>query len=364
MSLFRRRSKLTAFRLCQCSLSLSVFLFSAGAAAMELAFIDLTVFDRNIEKNVSNIESSDFVPRATLFYSNTFGSTKFLSEFAANSNHSHFGRFKLGWDLDSTNTIWVGRTHNPSNYWRDQYHHGGWLQPSINRPAIAEFEVPGGIIPAHSTGLLFEGGATVGNQRGWAYIASYGYTATLDSNGLELPNIIDTERSRHNVSLAFKLSYRFEALAGGNEIGILGSNNHITDRDNAIIENEQSLFGAFFNWHFSDLHIISELYFIENNLVNFSSVTNGTDEFVNGYIMADYGLNDDWSVYSRLENTKNEEGSLYLGRFPNFVTKRNLLGIRYSINRSQMLKLEIEDSEIFAGDQYQQLSLQWSYVYP
>jgi len=365
MLFFRHKQKLNVFQMCVYAFSLSAFSFSADVGAMELVFIDLIALDRNIkQEETSNLESSDFIPRATLFYSNQFGSTKVLAEFAANSNHSHFGRLKIGWDLSPTDTVWVGRTHNPSSYWRGQYHHGGWLQPSISRPALSEFEVPGGIIPAHSTGILYEGGAAASNQTGLAYVASYGYTATLDENGLELPNIIDTKRSSDNTSLAFKLSYHFEAFTGGNEIGLMGSSNHISGKDGIIIENEQLLLGAFANWYFSDLHMISELYLINNDMTNQSSVINGTDEFYNGYIIADYGLNDDWSIYSRFENTKDEEGSLYLNNFLNFVTKRSLVGVRYSINRSQIVKFEIEDSETFSGDEYQQIAVQWSFVYP
>lgn len=58
--------------------------------------------------------------------------------------------------------IGLGRTHVEMGYWNTAYHHGYWLQPTINRPRVIRFEDQGGLIQAHSIGLVAGTGFDVG----------------------------------------------------------------------------------------------------------------------------------------------------------------------------------------------------------
>jgi len=338
--------------------------FTSVVNADGLIFADLIALDRDGLDADSSLQTSDVLPRLTLFYTQDFANTKILAEFVANDKKSHFGRVKFGWQANQSNLFWIGRTHNPAGYWREQFHHGGWLQPTITRPAIAEFEVPGGVLPAHTTGLMYEGGSSVNNNEGLAYVASWGYTSAIDESGMDVPDLFVSDRGRHNTSVAFRVSYRFEGISGGDEVGFFSAYNHIPITTGLNDEAEQLHGGLFANWHFSDLKLISEFNFIRNDLINSSSVAIITEDFSNMYIMADYSLNNKWNVYSRLEDTYDEENNEYLSYFTKFVTKRNLMGVRYSINRNQIIKFEINKSKLFSGEDYRQLAVQWSFVYP
>jgi hypothetical protein len=82
-------------------------------------------------------------------------------------------RAKLG-------NAWVeaGRSHADLGYWNVAYHHGKWLQPTIERPRVVRFEDDGGILPVHWVGaqvgyaqplrgdLVVTASASVGNSRG------------------------------------------------------------------------------------------------------------------------------------------------------------------------------------------------------
>ena len=68
-----------------------------------------------------------------------------------------------------------GRYHTPVGYWNTAFHHGQWLQTSVNRPEMVKFG--GQFLPVHFVGLLAEGSigsgglavryhAGVGNGRG------------------------------------------------------------------------------------------------------------------------------------------------------------------------------------------------------
>ncbi len=357
------RELLPLWKISICCLVISVLQFPTSVLAHGLVFLDFIGLDRVAKKSPSTLKHNEILSRATVFYTQDFGTIKVLAEFVANETKSHFGRVKIGWKPDQSNVIWTGRTHNPASYWRDQFHHGGWLQPSIIRPSIAEFEVPGGILPAHSTGIALEGGSSVSNTVGLAYNTSLGFTSKLNDDGLEVPSLFGNDRGIHNSSIAFRLSYRFEGIQGGNELGVLGTSNHITGNISSIKEVEQRVFGLFANWVFSDFKLTSELTQISNEVIN-SGLTTTTEKFVNAYVMADYSISHDWNIYSRWEDTINEDSSQYLLIFPSFVIKRNLVGVRYGINRSQVFKFEVSDNQLFSSEEYRQLAVQWSYVYP
>jgi hypothetical protein len=57
--------------------------------------------------------------------------------------------------LEYRTTRWafaVGRTHAEFGYWNNAFHHGRWLQLTINRPHVLRFEDEGGILQVHSVG--------------------------------------------------------------------------------------------------------------------------------------------------------------------------------------------------------------------
>jgi len=47
----------------------------------------------------------------------------------------------------------VGRYHTALGYWNETYHHGQWLQTTIDRPFAFQFEDHGGYLPLHSVGI-------------------------------------------------------------------------------------------------------------------------------------------------------------------------------------------------------------------
>ena len=53
-----------------------------------------------------------------------------------------------------------GRYHTPVSYWNTQFHHGSWLQTTVNRPEAIQFG--GSFIPVHFVGALAEGALPAG----------------------------------------------------------------------------------------------------------------------------------------------------------------------------------------------------------
>ena len=122
------------------------------------------------------IGAQDFVLRGQLG-NHIAATTEFAIEFGEDNTP--------GVDLERLGVRWqgehfyidAGRSHTDLGYWNTAYHHGHWLQPSIERPSWTRFEDEGGLLPTHWVGLA--GGANaklgtgtlqltlaVGNSRG------------------------------------------------------------------------------------------------------------------------------------------------------------------------------------------------------
>lgn len=48
----------------------------------------------------------------------------------------------------------VGRVHTDLGYWNTAYHHGRWLQVTIDRPSVLAFGMDGGLLPNHAVGAF------------------------------------------------------------------------------------------------------------------------------------------------------------------------------------------------------------------
>ncbi len=69
-------------------------------------------------------------------------------------------RIIIRYDVNDYIKVSFGRFHTPINYWNTQFHHGAWLQTSIDRPEMVQFG--GKFIPVHFVGALVEGALPAG----------------------------------------------------------------------------------------------------------------------------------------------------------------------------------------------------------
>lgn len=66
-------------------------------------------------------------------------------------------RVLIKYEWDNFFNVIVGKHHTPIGFWNTAYHHGSLLQATIQRPLLFRFEDEGGILPIHTTGILFQG---------------------------------------------------------------------------------------------------------------------------------------------------------------------------------------------------------------
>src|SRR3990172_6600024 len=90
-------------------------------------------------------------------------------------------RIQIGYLFSDALKLSAGRFHSPVGYWNTAYHHGSFLQATIERPLFLRFEDDGGILPVHSVGLLASGrrfGRT--GELSYAVQLANGSSITLD----------------------------------------------------------------------------------------------------------------------------------------------------------------------------------------
>jgi hypothetical protein len=61
----------------------------------------------------------------------------------------------IRYEINDMLKVSFGRYHTPINYWNSVFHHGAWLQTTVNRPEM--IAVGGSFLPVHFIGALAEG---------------------------------------------------------------------------------------------------------------------------------------------------------------------------------------------------------------
>ncbi len=180
-------------------------------------------------------------PAVDMFFSMRRESFLLLAEFFVNRDEHELERLQFGFAPTPTDKIWLGRFHTPLSYWNTAYHHGAYLQPSITRPGIAEYEDGGGILPMHATGLLIDGSRERGQTR-WNYEMAAGVGPTFTD---ALTPFSLTERGKHGrISLSAKLGFQ-PVGSETDETGIFGSYTEIPFINGLYTQAKQIVAGVF-----------------------------------------------------------------------------------------------------------------------
>lgn len=99
----------------------------------------------------------------------------YFAEMTFNAHPSNYTveieRSIIRYDYNDYFKVSFGRYHTPIGYWNTAFHHGAWLQTTIDRPEMVK--VGGTFIPIHFVGLLVEGNIPSGGA-GLAYSAGVG----------------------------------------------------------------------------------------------------------------------------------------------------------------------------------------------
>jgi len=366
---FRRRRPVTMLA----SFLLATFVASASAQAepQHDAFVFLSLEGYQMHSSLNpELDGPGHRATADFLYSYNSDNFRFLAEYILSNTEGEMERLKAAWRIDDSTLLWLGRFHAITNYWTTEFHHGQYMQTSISRPGLEEWEDESGPMPSHITGLSLESDFALGEKSGISLGLAAGLAPRFEGNQLVAFDILDPG-SGHELSLSGRLVYRPDVLTmkqiglavAHNEIDVVSDSNPNLVDLNSI---RQSTFGIFYNWQWQDWRLsMNWVYFDVEMQYRDRDVD---DEFLLGYVQGEYKASDDWTIFGRVEIGDNEDLSEYLQLLPNVIAHRHMLGLRWDFADSHALTLELADTSTqgaaFEHANFKEIRIQWSAVFP
>ena len=306
---------------------------------------------------------------ADVLYSYSGERFRLLGEYLLSTEESELERLQFGWVLSEHSMLWLGRFHSPASFWISEFHHGQYLQTSITRPSLEQWEDDSGASPSHLTGLNFEFDRDLDSGAALGFSVAAGLAPKFDDHELVAFDILDP-RSGHGLSLGARVSYRpdmfapmqFGLVASWNEINVVpGLNPDLQDLDRI----NQLTAGVFADAQWQDWRFIASIVYHNNELRYIDG--NVTDDYWLAYFQPEYSITEDVILFGRADIGDGEDDSVYLHYLPSFLSHRNMVGVRWDFVQFQSLTLEVADTsrqgENFDHESFKEARIQWSAVF-
>lgn len=343
-----------------CALSLLFAAITLPATAADLLLFPSITSTHQSKQDVDT-SAKKFVPAVDIFYATEFSQTRFLAEYLASSREKEMERLQVGWKIMPGKSLWFGRFHNSISFWNTQMHHGEFLQSSLSRPAIANYEDAQGPLPAHISGFLFESSRTVGDAE-INYTAGLGIGPTFDVTlkPLDLLNPVHPGK----MTASFRLGFRPE-VGNPDQFGVAVGYTRIPVKNvTQFYEVHQTVFSTFLNYEQNKFHLLGELFILENRVSG--AVNANRYSTVSAYLQPEYKLDESGrtTVYGRIESTPQAASDKYLELFREFAPHQEVVGLRFEVTPKQAVKVEAEKSRRQDGLELNSISAQWSMALP
>lgn len=332
-----------------------------------LVFLSVEDMDK-FSASDPELEGNDFHATADFLYTYNSNRFRFLAEYIWSDTEAEMERLQAAWVIDDETILWFGRFHTISNFWTSEYHHGQFMQTSISRPGLEEWEDESGPMPSHVTGAWLEHEVGVGNQSALNFGLAGGLAPKFEGVELMPFDVLDPG-SGHDMAVTGRLVYRPDVLSE-NQIGLTLSTNDIavvSDSNPVLFDLNsirQSTYGVFTNWRWDNWRVSSNFMYFDIDMHYANSTVD--DEFFLGYVQAEYEASEAWTFFGRTEFGDGEDDSVYLSLLPAVVAHRQMLGVRWDFAKRHALTLEIADTsqqaDTLGHDSFKEARLQWSTV--
>jgi hypothetical protein len=313
-------------------------------------------------REAPNTQIHDEVVQADMLLSLQKGPLKLFAEYLLSDHEGEFERLQLGYQLSDDTVVWVGRFHQPGSVWNHDHHHGQYLQTSVTRPAIDEWEDIGGVLPQHFTGALLESGKTVFDDWRVRVAMGAGIAPQITRKGMEPFSPLDPDSNRHQVGYQARVSlHPSEFTESG--FGILLADDNLTavglegSAQAALDHVNLKLIGAFGTYAAGDWKATATIYHADTRL--YYNTYRGDTRFYVGYLQGERRVLRDFTVYARWEDSYGSGGSPYLRLFEQFARTRQVAGLRWDFVNRQALTLQTARTHTLDG-RYTDIRVQWS----
>ena len=243
------------------------------------------------------------------------------------------------WTFDDRLYAKLGLEHSPITLWNRRYHHGAWLEPTIERPLVASFEgSTDGFLPLHNQGLELGGSAPLGG-------GMLTYTGIL-SNGRGITPAEKQPGEDLNDSKAVVAALSWSPFDEAYSFGVAGHLDRVPANpgslDAVLLDEVEELIGSVF--------VEASLGPVEL-LTEFAVMTNKTKadgaeyDHTAGYLQLLYP-HGDWTPYLRFDFKDMDEGDPYLAQLDRDLDQwRQTVGVRWDIASRAALKVEARFGE-------------------
>jgi hypothetical protein len=251
-----------------------------------------------------------------------FGETSFTAH--SNAYTLEVERAIIRYDYNDSLKISAGRYHTPINYWNTAFHHGLWLQTTIDRPEM--IQIGGTFQPVHFVGLLAEGNVGpptaglgynfgVGNGRG-AILSRAGDAGDVNRNRAWLAKVFARPAALYSVELGAAVYHDLLTLPTVTGVPELISSAYV-----AVTRETPEIIAEFANVHHHD---------------PLSAADFNSQAF---YIQAAWRLTNypDLKPYGRYEKMLGAVGEPVFGDVSSYT---GTLGARYELTDTTALKVE------------------------
>lgn len=358
----KRRPSIAIALLC----ALAPILGVAADSQHELLIFGSAEIARTSGLDVPDTDIDDEKVSADLLYSVQRGRLRLFGEYLLTNHEADLERFQIGWEPSDRTVLWLGRFHQASSVWNHEHHHGQFLQTSITRPAIEEWEDEEGIIPQHFFGLLAESSWHLPGGHGLRTAFGGGAAPSLTARGLEPIDVFEMNFDRHQVGFQARVTFLPQELEYSG-IGALYAHNELnwTGAPSVALPTldhmDQTVVGLYTNYERAPWKLNGAAYRVSTRLIGVAG--NPLQHFLVGYAQLERTLPRNLAVFARREDSANTRDADYLTLFPDFVLQRSTLGARWEIARQHALTLQIAESRTRL-DRYREFRLQWSAALP
>lgn len=241
-------------------------------------------------------------------------------------------RLIIHYDVNNLLKIDVGKFHLPLGYWNLNYHHGVWLQTTMDRPAIVEFEDNGGPIPMHATGIQLSGSALLeGFDLNYACAISNGRGV----NTTQLQNF-DDMNDKKALSLQFEVQpHIVEGLRLGPSVyyDVIPEDETNPNRENEIRE---IIYGGHIVYTMRNIELLTEAF-----VINHDEVSGDVFNTFGGYAQFAYTINK-FKPYYRYDYIDYDNSDTFYreSEFDFFDTNTHTIGLRYELSHFNAIKFE------------------------
>lgn len=255
-------------------------------------------------------------------------------------------RVLIHYDVNSLLKIDVGKFHTPIGYWNRLYHHGVWLQTTVERPEILKFEDQGGPLPAHNAGIQLSGSAMLEG-----FDLNYFFTVS-NGRGIDTTNQQNAADINDKKAFCFQLEAVPHSIVEGLRFGptvyydVIPEDETNPNRENEIRE---LIYGGHIVYSFKNVELLMEAFEINHD--EFSGNVFNT---FGGYAQCAYAISK-FKPYYRYDyiNYDSKDPFYSESEFAFLDTNMHTIGLRYDLSKFNALKCEFshgvfddEDSNI------------------